>query len=59
MDLVADGRSDERRYWVLAEVSMAAGILAPFGLVELETAGDDDGMDEGNDCRVLRAMRDC
>jgi hypothetical protein len=44
---------------VLAEVSIAAGTLAPFGLVELAPAGDDDGMDEGNDCRLLRAMRDC
>lgn len=61
VDLVPEGRSDERRYCVAAaaEVSIAVGILAPLGLVEFETAGDDEGMDEGNDCRLVRAMRDC
>lgn len=39
---------------------MAAGILVPFGRARLEVWGDDDGMDEGKDWRlVVRAMRDC
>ena len=53
------GRNEVRRNWLPAEVSIAAGTLAPFGLVWLEVAGEDACMDEGNDWRLeLRAMRD-
>lgn len=57
--LVEEGRNVERRYWLPAWVSMADGILVPFGLAMPEVWGDDDGMDAGSDWRLVRAMRDC
>lgn len=57
MDL--EGRSDERRCWVLALVSIADGILLALGVVEFDCAGEEYCRPEGKDWRLLaRAIRD-